>query len=156
MERRRTLMVASAVVVGLAGVLAGRLATTEASNPSKTFTADADAYVSADKPRTNYGRTSTLVVDGSPVRRAYVRFTVAGLAGPLTRATLRLYAASSSKSPLTASRVSDTSWAEGSLTWSNAPAIVATPTASSPTSFGTGWVTIDVTPLVAGDGVVSL
>src|SRR4029079_11229478 len=115
----------------------------------------ADAYVSARKPKTNTGGATQLVVDGSPVRRAYLRFTVANLTEPLTRATLRVYATSSSRGGVAVSRVADSSWAEQTITWSNAPAILA-PSVASDSGFSPGWVAIDVTSLVAGEGVVTL
>src|SRR3954447_5602426 len=155
MGARRAWVIGGAVVLVLAGLLAGRLATTKASKSTQTFTAEADAAVNAARPRTNYGQASSLVVDGSPERRAYLRFTVAGLSGPLTPATLRVNAASASKSAVTVRRVSGDSWAEQSLTWSNAPPLPAASAASS-TGFSAGWVAIDVTSLVTGNGVVSL
>src|SRR6185436_972992 len=125
MAARKTLLVSGLVVVGVAGGLVGHLTATKASGTSQTFTTDADAYVSARKPKTNTGGATQLVVDGSPVRRAYLRFTVANLTGPLTRATLRVYATSSSRGGVTVSRVADSSWAEQTITWSDAPAILA-------------------------------
>ncbi len=156
MGARRALVIGGAVVLVLTGVLAGaRLATTHASKSARKLTAEADASVNAARPATSYGRASSLVVDGSPERRAYVRFTVAGLSGPLTRATLRVDAASVSKSALTVRGVSSAGWAEPSLTWSNAPPLLAA-SATSSGGFSVGWVSIDVTSLVAGNGVVSL
>jgi len=155
MAARKTLLVSGLVVVGVAGGLVGHLTATKASGTSQTFTTDADAYVSARKPKTNTGGGTQLVVDGSPVRRAYLRFTVADLTGPLTRATLRVYATSSSRGGVAVSRVADSSWAEQTITWSDAPAILA-PSVASDSGFSPGWVAIDVTSLVAGEGVVTL
>ena len=154
MAPRTALLVGGVIVVGVVGALVIHQATTKASKPAQTFTAGADAYVSAAKAATNYGRSSELSVDGSPVKRAYVRFVVAGVAGRPSRATLRVYATSPSRSGLGVSRVDEDGWAEQSLTWSNAPAIPGAPTATS-SRFSPGWVAIDVTSLVAGDGVVS-
>src|SRR6478752_4665756 len=100
MAPRTSLVAGGLVVIGVIGAFVGHLATTEASKPAQTFTATADAYVSAAKPATNYGGASELSVDGSPVKRAYLRFVVAGMAARPTRATLRLYATSSSRGGL--------------------------------------------------------
>jgi hypothetical protein len=55
--------------------------------------AAADAYVSEARVRSNYGTSRTLLVDGDSgeAYESYLRFTVAGLSGPVQRATLRLY-----------------------------------------------------------------
>src|SRR6476646_8952047 len=151
MVPRTSLLAGGLVVIGVIGAVVAHRATTEASKPAQTFTAAADAYVSAPKAATNYGGASELSVDGSPVKRAYLRFVVAGVAGRPARATLRLYATSSSRGGLAVTRVPDDGWAERSLTWSNAPPIPDAPTASS-SGFDPGWVAIDVTSLVAGSG----
>ena len=139
MAPRTTLLVGGVVAVAVVGAFVVHLATTKASNPAHTFTAGADAYVSAAKAATNYGRASELSVDGSPVKRAYVRFVVAGVAGRPSRATLRVYATSPSRNGLAVSRVAEDGWAEQSLTWSNAPPISGAPTATS-SRFSPGWV----------------
>src|SRR5699024_1517191 len=51
----------------------------------------ADARVSAGKASTNYGTTTTLIADMSPMETSYLMFDVQGLSGPATGATLRLY-----------------------------------------------------------------
>ena len=48
-------------------------------------------YVAATNPGTTYNST-TLRTDASPDVRSFLRFTVRGLPGPVTRATLRVYA----------------------------------------------------------------
>jgi hypothetical protein len=58
----------------------------------------ADAYVSAAAPTANYGTLSALRVDGSPIVRSYLRFTVSGLSGTVSKETLRIYA-NSAQSP---------------------------------------------------------
>ena len=63
---------------------------------TQTFKATADAYVSAAQQGGTFGSESRLKVDASPVMRAYVRFTVQNVSGTVTRATLRLYARTSS------------------------------------------------------------
>ncbi|MCA1845549.1 MAG: DNRLRE domain-containing protein, partial [Actinobacteria bacterium] len=52
--------------------------------------ADADARVEQANATRNFGSSSRLVVDGAPVAESYLRFTIPALAGPITKATLRL------------------------------------------------------------------
>ncbi|MEA2622373.1 MAG: acid phosphatase type 7, partial [Chloroflexota bacterium] len=130
-------------------------ATTNAANPTQTVTASADSYVSAPSPSTNYGTSTAIRIDGSPVQRAYLRFTVAGLSGQVTRATLRMYATSTLRGGLTARGVADNTWAETMIKWSNAPPVAATAEGSTG-AISPGWVSMDVTRLVAGNGTINL
>jgi chitodextrinase len=119
------------------------------------LTPDADAYVNASNPDTNYGSSTSLRVDGSPDVRSYLRFTVQGVTGSITRATLRIYAYTSSPAGHEARAVADDSWDEGTITYANAPAIGAVVGSSGRVSGGT-WVDVDVTPLVSGNGTVTI
>jgi hypothetical protein len=128
---------------------------TSAATATRTFTTEADAYVSASSPSKNYGTATSLRVDGSPVQRSYVRFTVAGISSPVVRATLRVYATHALSSGLAAHTVAVNSWGEKTLTWANAPAPAATVVGSS-AGFSSGWVTINVTSAVTGNGTFTL
>jgi phosphatidylinositol-3-phosphatase len=123
---------------------------------SMTFTPLADAYVSASYPSTNYGSLTRLRVDGSPDVHSYLRFSVSGLGGlPILNATLRIYANSASSSGLTAKTVSDNSWGETTITYSNMPALGTTLTTSGAVAAGT-WVNMDVSAYVKAEGTYSL
>jgi hypothetical protein len=143
------------LVLGSLGVFVAGTVSTHAANPTQTVAATADAYVSAAKPSANFGTSASLRIDAAPLQRAYLRFTVAGLSGQVTKATLRLYATSASRAGLTVQGVADTTWAETTITAANAPTPAA-PTTPRSAAFGTGWVAVDVTGLVAGNGVISL
>ena len=91
---------------------------------------------------------------GSPLERGYVRFGVTGLVGVVSRATLRLYATAGSSVGFSVRGVTDNTWGETTITYNNAPAPSPTSTASSG-SIATGWISLDVTPLVRGNGAVS-
>ena len=120
-----------------------------------TFVPVADSYVNETSPTSNYGTSSSLRVDGSPFVRSYLRFNVQGLAGTITKATLRVYATSSSSVGYGASGVSDNSWGETTLNYTNAPALG--PVVASSGSFtGPIWKELDVTVLITGDGTYSI
>ena len=120
--------------------------------------AAADAYVngsSTTTKATNYGGATSLRADADPEMRSYLRFSVQGLAGPPRRATLRVYATSSHGTGYRVHGVADTGWGEGTLTCNNAPAYGGVVGTSG--GFGAGaWTSVDVTPLVTGNGPVSL
>lgn len=138
-----------------AEVSAPRLVVSTASMGT-TIAPVADAYVNAQKPKANYGTVTKLRADGSPLIRSYVRFDVAGLSAPVTRATLRAYSVSSLKQGYDVHGVTDNTWDERTLTYANAPSPSSGTVASSAQVSAGTWVTIDVTPLVDGNGSVSL
>jgi len=131
-------------------------ATTGSGGGSNTFTPLADAYVDSSAPTTNHGASTSLRVDGSPTVRSYLKFTLTGLSGTVTNATLRVYANSSQSVGYDAYSVADNSWTETGITYSNAPPLAASKTGSSgPVTTGT-WTTVNVTPLVSGNGTISI
>jgi len=131
---------------------------TPAQVGSLTFTPMADAVVRADKPGGNDGATAQVAVDGSPVKHALLRFDVSGTAGrTITRAVLRVHCVDPSGAGGDFHRVVDPAlWSEASVTWDTAPAFDPAIVGSlGAVSAGT-WYEVDVTPLVAGDGLVSV
>ncbi len=93
-------------------------------------------------------------VDARP-RIGYVRFSVTGVSGSVTRASLRLYATRSYSAGFEVRAVSDNSWDEQSLTWLNRPAVSSAVTAVSGPVTAKSWLSLDVTPLVGGNGTYS-
>jgi hypothetical protein len=118
------------------------------------FNPVADDYVSADHPDTNYGKLAELHLDSSPIRRAYLRFDVQGVSGSIVRVTLRLYAKTSSNLGYEVRPVTNNTWSETTLTYNTAPAFGNVASVSGPIKSGT-WVTMSVTSLVSGNGLVS-
>jgi hypothetical protein len=122
---------------------------------SATFTTTADAYVDANNRSRNYGSSTTLRADGSPIVRSYLRFNLQGLGGTVTRATLRVYANSASSGGFQVRGVSSNSWGESTITYNNAPA-VGNVLASSGSFGSSGWKSVDITSYVTGNGTYSL
>ncbi len=120
-----------------------------------TFNSAADSYVNASAPTSNYGTATQIRVDASPVVNSYLKFNVQGSSAPIASAKLRIYANTSSTAGLQVYGVSDTSWGETSITYNNAPSIGSL--GGSIGSFtGSTWITVDVTPLITGNGIFSL
>jgi hypothetical protein len=112
----------------------------------------ADAYTNEGSSTSNFGSATTLRADASPLVRSYLRFNVQGLSGSITRVTLRVFTNSSSSAGYEVRNVADNTWTEGTITHANAPAMDGVTTASG--AFGTGvWISVDITPLVTGNGV---
>ena len=112
---------------------------------------EADATVDARTPDTRLGTGTRLTVDGSPERRAYVRFRLEGLRGQVTRATLRLFSKDAAADGPRVYAVPG-GWDERTLTWSNAPVPTGAPVADLGAVPDNSWVEVDVTQAVRGDG----
>ena len=121
------------------------------------FTSIVDTEVRSDVPGTNFGKAVAMGIDGSPVRIAYLRFNVSIPAGEVvSKATLKLFmTASSSANGLFVNQVANTNWGETTTTYSNAPALGAQVAASGAFP-ANAYVSMDVTSLVSGNGLVSL
>ena len=133
---------------------------TQTSSPAPvnqvlTFNPSADSYVDAGSPSTNYGTQTQLRGDGSPVVRSYLRFDVQGAGGTITRATLRLYANSTLSAGYDIRTVSNNTWGETTITYSNAPAVGSVLDNSGGFSSGS-WTTVDVSALITSNGTYTL
>jgi hypothetical protein len=116
---------------------------------STTLNAVADAYVDSGYPGTNYGGTSPLKVASTPSTRiSYFRFDLLSLAGTsVSSATLRVYVYNGATGTANLKSVSDTSWTENGITYSNRPGLGSViGSASNPA--GGSWISIDVTSQV--------
>jgi hypothetical protein len=132
--------------------------TTPASSTTFTFTPTDDAYVDQTAPSSNFGASSRIVADGSPVNDALVRFVVTTGACPVASATLTLTVGTSSSDGSVRGgdlHATGTSWSEGLVTWANAPAAQPTTLASLGAVSGGATISIPVTAVVTGDGAVA-
>ncbi len=121
--------------------------TTPPPSATITVTPTDDAYVDSTQTTRNYGTSSSVRIDGSPEKDAYLKFDVTGVTGKDSSATIRIYAASGSSVGFDVRQVADTSWIESSITYANAPTIGATLGSSGSFSSGT-YLEIDVTGYV--------
>lgn len=112
-----------------------------------------DAYVSSARPLIQHGSALILRTDASPVRNAYISFTVPDGTAP-TKAVLRLYPNNTNPAGVDVYSVADTTWGEASITYANAPAMGGKVASSGPVMAGQ-WVEIDVTSAVKA-GAISL
>jgi parallel beta-helix repeat protein len=149
-RRRRSALLALAT----AGALAvGLLVSPAAAAPGvSTLPVAADAYVSSAKPTKNYGRASSLWVDGSPLMRTYLRFDLPD-GNAIARARLQVYATRSAERFEV--RRATGSWTESGLTARNAPPPEAAAVPSGAVVEGS-WVTVDVTSLLPATGPFTL
>jgi hypothetical protein len=110
--------------------------------------------VNESSPTTNYGTATQIRIDGSPLVRSFIRFNVQNMTGRVTRVTLRVYANSQSTVGYDVRSVSS-SWSETSITYTNAPPFGSAIAASGPFNAGV-WTSVDLTPLITGNGTYYL
>ena len=119
-----------------------------------SFAATADATVEAGNADTNFGMLPSLEADLSPEKQAYVLFSVTGVTSPVISATLRLFVTNgSSDGPQVF--LSDSSWAEGSITWNTRPGRIGAVIADVDRVKAGDWVEYDVTSVITADGQYS-
>ena len=118
-----------------------------------TLTATADSYVSSATTGTNYGASTTLAVDNSPVEYTYLKFDLSPYAGrTLQSATLQLRsAANSSGGKQNIKLVADDGWTESGITYNNKPALGTTLGTLGPTATNTSYSVPLAVPGLAGD-----
>ncbi len=106
-----------------------------------TLTATADSYVSSGAAGTNFGTSTTLGVDNSPVEATYLKFDLSAYAGrTLESATLQLRSAGSgSTGTQNVKLVADDSWTESGITYSNRPALGTSIGTLGPTTTNTSY-----------------
>jgi hypothetical protein len=134
---------------------------TPSSTPTATVTPPritpvADAYVDAANPSSNFGKALQLRTDLIPVQTSYLRFDVQGTGGAVSTATLWVYANSAQSIGYDVHQVATTSWAETTITASNAPLWDAAVLGSSGPIQAGSWTSVDLTGLISGDGTYSL
>ncbi|MDP9696365.1 UNVERIFIED_ORG: hypothetical protein J2X79_003945 [Arthrobacter globiformis] len=116
-----------------------------------TLTATADSYVSNGALTTNFGTSTALNVDSSPVQATYLKFDLSAYAGrTLASATLQLRsAANGSTGKQNVKVVATDTWSETGITYNNRPAMGATAIGSlGPTATNTSYsIPLTVTAL---------
>jgi hypothetical protein len=142
-------------LVGNTSDAASATVTTPAT--SLRFAPAADAYVEADTPTANYGTSTEITTDNSPIKHLLVRFAVTGLSGrTVLNAKLRLYCIDPSPFGGDFWPVADTTWGETTVTWNSEPVAGSAKLGTlGPVSAGQ-WYDVDVTTLITADGVYSI
>jgi len=131
--------------------------TTPAAPAILTFGSVADTYAQSDVPTTNFGTSTQIVADNSPVRNMLLKFTVSGVGtNTILSAKLRLYCVDGSPFGGEFHRMADTTWNESTVNWNTVPPADANILATLGTVAAGNWYEVDVTSLITGDGTYSL
>ena len=149
-----------------AGNFSGQSSSASATTPASggggdlTFKATDDATIDSTNPTLNAGTSTRLSADGSPVQDFLVKFSVTGTSGcALSKVLLQLTVGTSVNNNSAHGgdfyQAANSSWGEGTVNWSTAPAKSGSALASlGAVSLGE-TVTVDVTSVVTGDGSYS-
>ena len=150
-----SLRVANAL--GTDEILRTGLVSVGAAPAQRTFLPVADARVNEASPGSNAGSNPVLRVreaaGGS--YHTYLRFDLAGLAGPVVSAKLRLFSTDGSPVAGVLYRTSG-AWTEAGITWNNAPGPIGGPVTSVGEVATGAWAEFDVTSLVGGPGTLDV
>ena len=131
--------------------------TTPPNSSGLTFTPTDDVTIRENNLTSNYGSNPNLEVDGSSRKDTLLRFNVSGLGNSsVASAVLRIHVIDSSSSGGDFVEVTNNSWNEGTVTWSNAPAGDGISLGSLGSVISGNWYELDLTSLVNGDGPVSI
>ncbi len=125
------------------------------SNSTVVFPAVADATVNESARDENFGVATRLRIDGEPRVRGYLKFEVSGLTRPITRATLWVMADSDSANGYDVRATLDNNWSELGITFASAPTVYSDILGSTGALSRGSWATVDVTPVVRGNGTFS-
>jgi acid phosphatase type 7 len=144
-RRSRHLSVALALLVcapAIASASKGSTMPVAQATSTQSLSAVADAVTRADAPTAKSGTGRTLRVDGAPVVRSFLRFSLPP-GGSIQRATLRIHAESANRVGFSIRNTTD-NWSEQGLTHANAPAVAAVVGSSGRIAAGQD-VEVDVT-----------
>lgn len=141
---------AAGIVVALvvAGISVAALPAMTAGRPPKitAVRAKADAHVTAATRGVNFAHNRKLTIDGRPITRTYVRFSLRNINDVVRRVNLLIYTHTSSRLGYQV-RLATRSWTEREITFANAPRPSSRFVSSGPIRAG-AWKAVDVTSLV--------
>jgi hypothetical protein len=138
-----------------AAALAAATPSVARANVVRSFGPVADAYVTSAAPNAHTFRSRRLHVGSRPARRAYLRFQVRGVTGPVPRAVLRVWALNRSSAGFDVRISTRQRWTSQRLTFRTAPRPGAVIARSGPFG-GARWVSVAVTPVIHRSGTLSL
>lgn len=122
-----------------------------------TFAPVADTYVRENRPTTNYGNSSDLRADASPIQQMLLKFDVSGVGTQtVTAVKLRLYNVNASNDGGGFFEAVNSTWTETGVTWTNAPPVGGPQFGSLGSVQAGNWYEVDLTGILTGDGLVSI
>jgi hypothetical protein len=121
-----------------------------------TFAPEADASIYSGSPTVNYGTSTKLETDNSPVKHFLLRFTVSGVGTQqVTGASLRLTCVDPSPHGGDVTVAASNAWTESTVTWNTAPAPGPIVSSVGAVVAGNAY-TFDLSQVIHGDGTYTI
>jgi len=115
-----------------------------------------DSFVKSNYPDNNFGDSTVVMVRGDYTYYAYLKFSVTGMTGSVSSATLRIRCEETSSSAVSVWSVTG-SWDEDTITWNNDNLSWGSESLDIISSVTTGtWYEFDVTSAISGNGTFTL
>jgi len=128
-----------------------------AANNTIALKPNADTFVKSSNPNRNYGDSTQLIADASPLAQSFLRFNVKDIGqNSVVQARLRLHVSDASDKAGIKVFSTATTWDEAAVTWNKQPALGPQVAALLPVAMPLGtWIEVDLGRAVTGDGVYS-
>lgn len=135
------------------------LVLSHALSQTTTIKSSAVAVAQQTQPSNSFANPQTFATKGSTsitndAQRSYLKFTVSGISGNVTKATLRLYSTNSSSNGYSVKQILDNSWDPSTLSYSTAPPVGNLINRSAALTANT-WSSVDVSSYVTTNGTYS-
>jgi PKD repeat protein len=147
---------------GTTATKTGYITVTSLNPTSLTFNPIADAHVNTSNVNGNYGTLTTLKVregDGSsanPNYHGYLKFSLSGVTGTVSSVKLRLYVTDPTSDLQSVFVVTDDSWTETGITYTNAPPLTGSAVGSSTAPTVGAYLEITLTPTTVSSSTTTL
>src|SRR6266487_5210712 len=128
-----------------------------AANNTIALQPNADTFVKSSNPNRNYGDSTQLIADASPLAQSFLRFNVKDIGqNSVVQARLRLHVSDASDKAGIKVFSTATTWDEAAVTWNKQPALGPQVAALLPVAMPLGtWIEVDLGRAVTGDGAYS-
>jgi PKD repeat protein len=147
---------------GTTATKTGYITVTSLNPTTLTFNPIADAHVNTSNVNGNYGTLTTLKVregDGSsanPNYHGYLKFSLSGVTGTVSSVKLRLYVTDPTSDLQSVFVVTDDSWTETGITYTNAPPLTGSAVGSSTAPTVGAYLEITLTPTTVSSSTTTL
>jgi len=147
---------------GTTATKTGYITVTSLNPTTLTFNPIADAHVNTSNVNGNYGTLTTLKVregDGSsanPNYHGYLKFSLSGVTGTVSSVKLRLYVTDPTSDLQSVFVVTDDSWTETGITYTNAPPLTGSAVGSSTAPTVGAYLEISLTPTTVSSSMTTL
>ena len=135
---------------------------TSGAPTTATFVPVADAHVNTSNVNGNYGTLTTIKVreglgtTADPNYRGYLKFNISGVTGSVSAVKLRLFVTDVTSDLQSIYVVTDNSWTETGITYTNAPSLTGLTAVGTSTVPALGYLEITLVPTTVSSSTTTL